>query len=473
MAFNHPHLGPKTSEVGGGAATGLSDDYFNFLKQGLSSGHFGGQNTGTTPQGGAGGGLSDTGGIYHGGGGGGLGDVLDQFLNGHFGNQKYGVDTSGLKGNQGGGIDFGSFNPSTVDFSKFDSSINTNPYSANITTNPLFSSAMKNAVGAIGGPTGIGPQQSVNITDTGMPGTDAASSYLNRQTSKGVADLRARYGASGGLGLGTPGSSAEGSYLADSNAANANTIANLSRQDAQLRQQGQLGQGQINANMYNSFLNAIGQARGQTISGASSIFGNVAGALGTEANANLGARGQDIDALLKSKGLSLDALKAASQQGIDVQSLLNQFLGMKSQSQMGNRGMDIDALSKALGLDLSGQQLGESARQFNVGEQGNTLQALLNQYMQGASKGTSQRQVVQTPGLLHEVLGGLSGIAGAIAPFAKGGFSFGGSQNGSNPTRGGITDTFGAGGIPAGNGDNTFGQPDYSQISDTFRPITF
>jgi len=272
-----------------------------------------------------------------------------------------------------------------------------------------------------------------------------------------------------GLGLGTPGSSAAGNFLAESGAANANTIANLSRSDAALRQQGELGAGGINANLYSSYLNAIGQARGQNISGTSNILGQVGNALGQEGQLGLGARGQDISALLQSKGMSLDALKAASQQGIDIQSLFNQYQGMGAQNQLGNKNANIDALSRALGIDLSGQQLGENARQFNTSEQGNTLMNLLQQYMQLSGKGISQRQVVQTPGLLQTVLGGAAGIAGAVAPFAKGGFSFGGGGSASGGGAPGETPTY----QPSPFDMSGAGNLDFNGLSSAYRPIQF
>lgn len=438
LGWQNPHLGPKTKEVGGGPATGLANSYIGFLQRGLSSGSFGGQNTLSTPRGGVGGGMPGNlpQGIFPGQNpamppgfrnpqSGGMGGALDTFLSGNLG----GTDTSALKNNTGG-FQFADFNPNTIDFSKFDSSISLPGFNSNsITTNPLFTAALANAQKTMSAPTGLeGGREVFNISDPGNPGTGAAEAFLNRQRMKDVANLRARYGAAGGLALGTPGSTAEGQFLADSGAADAATLAQIARGDAALRQQGELGAGNINANLYGSYLDALGQARGQGFSQGGNILSILAGALGQEGQLGLGARGQDLDALVRSKGLELEGMKSASDQSLTVQSLLNQNQGMQAQNQLGNRGLDIDALSRALSID-------EQGRQHNTGLSQNTLINLLNQYANLSGKGISQRQTVQTPGALGQIAGIAGGIAGMVNPIAGAmkTFGLGGGGNGFSP----------------------------------------
>lgn len=470
-------MGDKQVEVGGGPATGLADNFVKFLQGGLQNGRFGapkGQYAGQFPGTGNAGGSAQTTAEDAAGRAApystteGIGNVLDKFLNGDFGDQKYGVDTTGLKSNQGGGIDFSKFKlPGAIDLSGFNTDALKNfnstitPGSDNapsVTGNTDFQSLLAQLKASAGGGNVAGARPGdVNI---GLGSVDLSpyTAQLDRAKNADKADLRARFGASGGAAFGTPGAVAEGNFDAATNAANASTLADIGLKQQGLNVQAAIGSGQINAQNYGTWLDSVTKSDVANKNALASGLDSVARAAGTDAANFVSMRGQDLqakiasgqlslDAISKATGLDLDALNAGIAQNKSIGDMLNTRAGIESNSQVQNRGMDIDALAKALGLDLSGQQLGENARQANQSAQGNTLNQLMNLLAQLSGKGISQRQTVNKPGLGSQILGGLTGIAGAVSPFAHGS----GFGSGNIPTSGGsfqpgdIGDPFGSG----------------------------
>jgi len=152
--------------------------------------------------------------------------------------------------------------------------------------------------------------------------------------------------------------------------------------------------------------------------------------------AALGARGQDLQAMIAKGGLNLDALtsglgmdlgslNAQSQQGINIGQLMNQYQGMRSDNQLGAAGLDANILNQILGHQDQAAGLNENQRQFDVSSQGGMLNNLLQMFMGLSGKGLSQRETYQSPSTFQNVLGGITGIAGAVAPFVTGGIGGG------------------------------------------------
>lgn len=423
-------MGGGYKEYGGGAATGLSNDFISSLQSILKGG---GQN-GAMDAVGKSNPVASTKGF--------AGNV-NKFINGDFGGGDYQVDTSQLKAQAGDGFKFDEFNPQTVDFSKFDnsglkgfkSSVSGGPLDTDLANNPLFKDSLSTLKTFTGGSSPIGQAApGFGIASYGSPGVDAATKLLERNKAKNVADLRARFGADGGMSFGTPAAYAEGNFLAEADAQNANTIANLARSDAALDLERALGVGQINAQNYKSFADNSSSIFNTKAGAASNLVGNVGDLIKAGGNLGLGARGQDIDAALGSgklnlealsaaTGYDLDALKAASAQGISIGELINQNQGMRANNQAQNKGLNIEALSKVLGFDLEGKSLGENARQFNTSQQGDFIRNIMNIMAELSGKGIAQRQGVMKPSFGSQLVKGVTGLATAAAPMlGPGGF---------------------------------------------------
>lgn len=422
-------FGGSTKTVGGGAATGLSNDFIRFLQHGLNTGSYTGYDAandpgnrnnyspgkrprGSDPRNNNGPtdlfgssitpnyqfGQTDAGSAY--GNSNpidstqGVGGVMDKFLYGDFGDQSYKVDSP---------YSFKDYDFSTnlPDYSKFNTDRLANfnvdmsgipAYAPGVSTNPLFQSALRAASQSSRLP-------EFQTSPINSPGVAAASNLLDRKQARDIADLRARFGYAGGGGLGSGASYAEGNYRAESGAQNAAALADIARSDSALKLQGELGAGQINTDR-------LKFGGSQATSMADLISRTL---LGEESN-KLAARAQDIDAKLRSgqltldaisqaTGLNLEALKAATAQGISVGQLVNENERIKS-------SYDTDYKRTQLGYN----ELNEGARRTNLGAQGAFLQSLLDLYARLSQSGIPQAQTVEEPGFFDQLLKGASSV---------------------------------------------------------------
>lgn len=452
----------KTKDVGGGAATGLSEDFIGQLRGMLGGGGkspskptVGGGVNGAGRQGlfpnqpGQTGALDAQGRANPVGNTQGFMDGVEKFTGGGFEAPNNAVDTSGLKAlGQGDGFKFDAFDPNAgkVNFDELDSGIdqirNFKPeigaegVDTNLAGNAQFGDALSQLQKFTQGSSPIGAAApKFDIASYGSPGVGAATNLLNREKMKNQADLRARFGADGGAAFGTPAAYAEGNYLAEADAQNANTVANLTRQDSALDLERALGVGKINSDNYRTFSDGTASIYGTQGRAASDLVGNVGDLVKAGGNMAVNQRGQDLDAQIASGKLSLDAiaqatglevdkLKAASAQGISIQQLVNDNQKMRADDQTTNKGLNIEALAKGLGLDLTGNELNSRERQFNTGQQGDMIRSIMDIMTQLSGKGISQRQTIQTPGIGSQILKGVTGLAGAVAPLVAPGAGF-------------------------------------------------
>ena len=387
----------------------------------------------------------------------GFGGALNKFIGGNFGDPTYGVDTSGLEGLAGAGkYDFGNFNPSTVDYSGFNTNALSNFNASQgpaglqgIGSNPQLQD-MISRLGSVGG-NAADFQKTWGIGPGGIPGYDKAaiglgspdlSAYtgiLDRQKGQNVADIRARFGAQGGTAFGTPAAFAEGNYLAAADAENAAKLADIGRAQQGLQLQADLGGAGINAQNYGNYISNLtsgGQTGANLVGTGANALGNagslLTGALGQDQSGILGARGQDIqsqglnlDAISRATGLNLDQLNAMSSQGINVGQLFNQFQGNAANNQLGAAGLDMDALSRALGFNLQGQGMNQQQGQFNTSQQGNMINQIMQAFQNMSLPGIPQAQMIQKPSTFQNIMGTVGGLAGAAAPFFGPGAIFG------------------------------------------------
>jgi hypothetical protein len=398
----------------------------------------------------------------------GLAGGINRALAGDFGGpQNFGVDTSGLQGLVGqGGFDFGQFSPELANFGGF----NTNAlggFNPNINLQGINTGV--NA-GAFNPADALGNQQFQNFlsqiqgnsqifnnlsnlqapgqfnAQLGAPDVSAYTPFLDRRRAQGLADINERFTTAGGSSLGSPAAIGSAQFLAERDAGDAATLADIGRQQQGLDLQAQLGSGQINAQNLGNYFQALSSGAnvlgGQAAQGAQSVLGALGlgqqGALtgrGQDIDAQLGqiqaalgGRGQDLQSLISSGQLNLDAIKSAtgldlsaleagSRQGLGQQELLNQFQSLIANNQLGNRSLDASILGNIGNLGLQGQQL-QSQYGLGVGGlQNQALGQLLQQYGQAFGLGTPQRQTIQKPSFFQNALGAVTGLAGAAAPF--------------------------------------------------------
>lgn len=430
-------MGNKVKEVGGGAATGLSNDLIRFFQQGLS-GQFG---------------------VGGSGSGSGLNNInikppfsvdpdqntpLDNYstanpvsrtssgmanlLNNIFSGSAFGASgtdaTKKLFDLQGaGGYDFQPFSVDKVDFSSFNTDLlknfnpNINP-AAFTAANPLNNADFQRAINRTlnASPANLSGYSDFSVAN---PRADLSpyQDFFSREKMKDVANLRERYpiNASGG-----PAAVAEAQYLAETNARNAATLADIAARekgiDLQRMAQETARRGQN--------LDALLANAGLGLQGTGAALNAILGAQGLTQQGQLAARGQDIGAATSAAGLNLDAiskatgldlaqLEALSRQGIDIGQLFNQYQNMVAGNRLGAAGLDADILSRAGGLDLQSQNLDLS----RLGLQSDLLRSILGMMTGIADKGIAQRQVIQQPSAGANVLNTVTSIAKAAAPF--------------------------------------------------------
>lgn len=347
-------MGAKTKTVGGGAATGVANDWNAFLKQQLAGNPMGGsmtQQMSNQQQP-----MQQTGGFQQAFGNMMNGNINDisganaalqnyfQNPNGmniptNFGNQYTapqfsGVDLSQLPTNFGVG-QTGMANLSQFGPNAAQSNFNVmGPVNSGFTNQ--LNSLMQQGGMAMGGNGGFsaaanGPH--VNMT----PQMDYATAYntlgqdplMERNRQKAVADMRARFGAEGAGSMGT------GAQFAESN-----LNAELAAQDASQRRAQAM------------------QLMGQDLAGNSAL-----------ANVGLQNRGQDAQTAIANMQGGLQGTQNNT-------ALMNQLLGAAGQA----RGQDINAQLQQLGL-------GAQQSQFNAGQQNDWQSNLMNSILQNQQMG--------------------------------------------------------------------------------------
>jgi hypothetical protein len=493
-------LGAKYKESGGGASTGLANDFTGWLRGLLNTGTAqGGQqpaqpydgrprpNFGETYGFDGGSPRRDFGGFaqqpdgFDAPGSGlqntaadsfnnanptastqGFSDVINNFLNGNFGS---GVDTSGLKTPQTG-FNFAPLQQSNVNFGNYNTNALKNFNAQNQIVNAPGSIVGDAGLqGSIGGLNKIGsysPQQmlefsknfgagAVNVPGAAgnvaldRPDLSQYTAELDRNKLFDSADLRARFGASGGASFGTPAAMAEGNFLAATNAKNATTLADIGRQQQMLGlQRDQLNTGNYNnwagnvtqagiaglgnqtqmfGNMLGNQVNAYGKAGDLQLSALSDDAGNQLKADMANAVNNMTAQGLNLDAIAKATGLDLDTLNAIVNQNTANMGAFNTNQGLQANNQLGTNEINMNSLAKALGLD-------QDWAKFGVNTQGNMAQTIMQLLQNMSMPGIAPRQGYMKPSGFQNVVSGLQGIAGAVAPFNPfGGIgSFGGGS---------------------------------------------
>jgi hypothetical protein len=267
-----------------------------------------------------------------------------------------------------------------------------------------------------------------------MNGQTAQSIMQMGQQSldRNVADLRARFGASGGASFGTPAAMAEADMRAQA-------IPQMMAQLGQLNQQEAGLQNQNNALNLQSILGTAGANQGNVSSILGALGLNQQGTLGqgqlqnagtgTALSAMLGLRGQDADmsgqnlqALLQSRGMDINQLNAFAnaaqgqdQLGMQAQ-LANQAAGLQGrgldlqqmqqnmQNALGNRGMEMDFMNQLnqLGMQQRGQDINSFLSQTGMNND------LLGMNMNGQLQNNAQ--LMQLMGMRGQMAQGVDGF---------------------------------------------------------------
>jgi hypothetical protein len=485
-------MGSSTKTVGGGNAGGVASDFNSYLRQGLNNGVYGA--AGQT--GGLSGTIND---LLNGGASKGLdlngyknfmsqfGDTANKFSGnpiqtspinpidysgtgfnpgmftqgfGSSAPQSQGYDFSGILNKINQGAPGGSFDPGKFDFSSI---LNQTGSTAGLQSAGDFSQPLFQAANKLQGNTIQTPGVSLPGFDPNDPTMQAYSQLLDKQNNNNIADLRARFGASGGASRGTPAAVAEAQYRQLLPAQNLTTLNSIYNQNvgnqlnaAGLNQQGILGAGSINNQNFANVLSGLSAAGGLGIQGRGQDLTNflqsrgldITGA-GTAAQNSIAAganqlqgRGQDINSILQSLGLGLQGNQAAAQNQTDTQGQnLTNFLqsrgldlsqlglgsGLLGMNQAGNQfnssqGFNaqnnnlqalIQMLSSGGNLALGGGQLGLSGAGLQQQGQLGILQQLMDSYRQANQLGTPQAQTVSKPSTFQNILGAINGITGA------------------------------------------------------------
>ena len=237
--------------------------------------------------------------------------------------------------------------------------------------------------------------QAPDITSVGNPlATNVDSEYaqavrqlLENKASRDIADLRARFGASGGVSRGTPAAFAESMYRAEALPQIAAAMGDLRQKESAidqanraLKQEGILRGADIantanlqargqDVDIYKSLNDAILQNQGQTLSAELSqrdILNNLLinsrgqdiQALLASVTNSLGQREQDINAAVANRGLDNDFLNTALQ---NTNILGNLSLGERGQNLsniLTTAQQNLDRLGQLNQRDISGQQAG-------------------------------------------------------------------------------------------------------------------
>ncbi len=273
---------------------------------------------------------------------------------------------------------------------------------------------------------------------------NAVSQQLQRKFDAGKADIRSRFGASGGTSRGTPAAYAEAQYNAENLPALGQALGGIRQQEftnqlaqRQLGQEGNLA----NAGMQNQYGLAGNQLSVNTqLQNESNILQgnnqNNAAALQTRAQ-NLDALGLGQEGTLQNQSLVNQAGLGQMGLGNDrLNSLSNLFLGNQGQ-QLQNYFNTIGANQNQLGimgnlanqageLNLGQNQLRGNIGMFNAGQNNNSLMQMMQQ-MQAANESQIGRQF----GGMQNIMQIVAALAGAGIPGGSANVNLGGnSQSG-------------------------------------------
>ena len=314
----------KTKTVGGTANTPLSQNYTNFLNQGLNSGF--------TNQ------VSGNNGTVQGA----LGTLLSGTGAGNY--------SPGTMYNLSG------YTPPSVTAPQVSTNNLMQGYgTGGSVPNVDYSSLLNNQYGYTA--------NQLQPLDVNSPIAQAALQQINNQTTQGLANLKAQFTAGGGGAFGTPAAYAESNYLAQAAPQIATALGNLNAQQQGLNLQNAAlnQQGQQNANQ-------LGLTQAQTLA---SLLGQQQG---LQTNAGLQSRGLDLSQLgLVNQANTTNANNDLSAQNSNLQSILQQLgqaqsynLGLgqlnNSQNATTQQGM-LNALQLLFGGYNQGNALGTSQSQ--------------------------------------------------------------------------------------------------------------
>jgi hypothetical protein len=397
-------MGASTKNVGGGQATPLANDFNNFLRNGLTTGTFGsvpqgqqrprsisemfrslgaerfngpgGANPASAP-----GSLSNTIGQTQG-----IGGAINTQLQGGLGDYGSLNNTKGILG------DMGAFTQGVA-----------NGGVPQIDMSAIMQAfqGLGNATGALGSPSNtLNTNNSINPVSAGSADANgtfgtAVQGVLDRQLQRNIADLRARFGASGGTSMGTPAGSAEALLRAEALPQMAAALGNinlqergLNLQEGQINQAGQIAQAELNQQ----------------------------GALG------------NINAQLQAMGLDAQTANMIS-------STMLQGQGMNMNAQQNQQQITGNLFNSLFGNQLASDQLGLQTLNSQNANQQQVMNNLFQMFGQANQLGTAQAQTVQTPGMGQQLLGAATGVMGMLNPMAQ--------------AAGGFGSLFGGGGIPS------------------------
>lgn len=255
---------------------------------------------------------------------------------------------------------------------------------------------------------------------TNTPGAQAAAALIERENARQVADLRARFGAQGGgAAAGTGAQYAEALMRAEASPRAALAVNQINQQEQALDLQN----------------------RGLNIQGAMGAGDLLLRNLGLNSNNMLQAAqiGGGYD--LQSRGLDLQqlGLQANYDTTRAAQSLQagNADAQLAQNAALANQGAGLQNRQLQQGYALNQQQMLQGDQQFyaNLGaqQQGQVLQMISQMLMQTQGLGTPQAQTVYQPGAFEQALGVASGIAGAIGGIRSGAGMMGGGQAQASP----------------------------------------
>jgi hypothetical protein len=400
--------GSKTKTVGGGAASPVATNWNATLLNGLNTGNF--DPSGTNAFGGA----------------------INQMLNG-------GVSPAlpGQPGYQTPATNMLNTNLNLTGYNYTPNLSGANQYLSNLTGGgpQAVGASVANSFTGAGAniPDFMQNMQNFNIgvqpVDMSNPQFAAASSLIDQQNKVDLANLRARFGAAGGTGLGTGASAAEAQFNAQ---APGNKVLALGQLQNQL-----FGQ---NVTTANTLLGQMQAAAGETANrlglASQSQLGNrgiqsgenIASAQNATsasiANANNALQGNNsaLNFLLGAGNLGLNAA------GQNATNAYNQFSANNNAMNLNNQNLFNNAnMANQFGLNLFGQN--SSNALASAGMQNQNIAQMLGQlfgsYQQSNALGTPQAQTVQTPSWLSQTLGALGQGLNLFNGFKQAGNPFG------------------------------------------------
>jgi len=468
-------MGAKTKQVGGGAATGVANDWNSFLRQQLnntqqpqmqSNNAFGNAfNQAMSGQ------VQDNSGAY-----GAVNNLIKDpsslNANTNYGNMYNAPTLDKIGTNFGAGqtgmadlSQFGNAAQSNFNFGPVDSQFTNQIGSLMNSGMNAFNSNPTGGFSAAATPADVALAQGMNI-DTAM--SKAGNLPFNEiMRQRAIADQRARFGAEGAGSLGTGAQFAEATMNADLTARNQqeqfNRALNLMGQDLNERSTGaNVGLQNRGQNIQTAIANMQGGLQGQQNRNA--MFNSMGNLAST-------ARGQDFNSLLQQQQMGSQQSMFNAGQSNDMQSqminanLQNQGLGNNfglSAAQLNNAAMQNNNLN-SMNNAQNTAQFGQQANQLNSMNQTNNAQSLLNLLQQGGMQnqlgnanmmqmlqgmfnnfqqsnalGTPQAQMVTQPSGWGQALNAGLGLAGAALGGPLGGMiggklggMFGGGGGGS------------------------------------------